>query len=302
MKNVSGNVFQMQRWSVNDGDGIRTTVFLKGCPLRCKWCANPESWNCSLEIFFLAEKCSSCGRCANVCPAKAISVDSGGYSFNRNNCDACGKCCEACPVGARKMIGLQLTIEEIMRVLKRDAIFYRESGGGVTFSGGEPFMQPDFLRQLVAACKRINIDTAIETSGYFDWEQCKDIIPMLDCVFVDIKHMNDQRHRLLTGVSNRPILENIKLISQNNPYTIIRVPLIDGVNADEKNIRSMCSFLQQHTQIAGIELLHYHELGRAKYQALGYGQSPEYKSPDKSHIEYLKDVIAEYGIGILDFS
>lgn len=300
MKPCNGTIFQIQRWSINDGEGVRSTVFLKGCPLRCKWCANPESWNKRSEVLFFQEKCVGCNRCMAVCNNNAISLEKSKYHFKRENCSGCAKCCEVCPTGARKMIGDLVTVEDVLKVIKRDAVFYRESGGGVTFSGGEPFAQPEFLRQLAATCYQLGLDTAVETSGYFDLEQVKDILEYLDCIFVDIKHMDDETHKQMTGVSNRVILENIAQISQLHPNTIVRVPLIEEVNANEHNIKKMCEFLKSNTQVCGVELLPYHNFGEAKFNAVGY-QGHTFTTPDTSKIEEIKAIIAAYGIRILDF-
>jgi pyruvate formate lyase activating enzyme len=300
MKQCKGNIFQIQRWSINDGEGVRSTVFLKGCPLRCKWCANPESWNQQLELLFFHEKCSDCNRCSSVCPKDAITVEDGKSYFDREKCCSCAKCCEVCPTGARKMIGSTVTVEDVLKVIKRDAIFYRESGGGVTFSGGEPFAQSEFLRQLVFACSQLGLDTAVETSGYFDWMQVKDIFELLDCVFIDIKHMDDAVHKEMTGVSNLRILENITLISRMHPNVIVRVPLIDEVNANKENIQRMCEFLKRSTQVKSVELLPYHDFGESKYSAIG-ARSQTFTTPQTARIEDIKKIILAYGLRNVDF-
>lgn len=300
MKPCSGAIFQIQRWSINDGEGVRSTVFFKGCPLRCRWCANPESWNQKREVLFFQEKCSGCQRCLRVCRHDAIVMENTAIRFDREKCCGCGDCCEVCPSGARKMIGSTVTVEDILTVIKRDAVFYRTSGGGVTFSGGEPFAQPEFLRQLTVACSRIGLDTAVETSGYFELESVSDIIESLDCIFVDIKHMDDQTHQKMTGVSNRVILKNIAQISQLHENVIVRVPLIEEVNADEQNIKAMCAFLQHNTRVAGVELLPYHNFGESKYRAVGaHGQL--FTAPDDVKIAKLKTIISTYGIRNVDF-
>ena len=301
MKPCSGTIFQIQRWSVNDGEGIRSTVFFKGCPLRCKWCANPESWKAGPEVLFFAAKCSGCGLCAQVCKTGAATMGAANISaLDRTKCIACFQCCNVCPTGARKSMGSVVTVEEVLLVINRDAVFYRESGGGVTFSGGEPFAQPEFLRQLVAACNRQCIDTAVETCGHYSWEPVKDIFAQLDCVFVDIKHMDDETHRRLTGVGNRRILDNIVLITETNPNTIVRVPLIADINDDEQNIRKMCDFLRQKTRVAGVELLPYHDFGATKYNAVG-AASQSFSTPDTAKIERLKHSITSYGLRMVDF-
>lgn len=300
MKQCNGTIFQIQRWSINDGEGVRSTVFLKGCPLRCKWCANPESWNKNPEILFFQEKCIGCRRCISVCSKHAITIENTINHFNRERCCVCAKCCKVCPTGARKMMGSMVTVEEVLKILKRDVVFYRESGGGVTFSGGEPFAQLEFLRQLVVSCNQLGIDTAVETSGCFDLEQVKDIVEYLDCIFVDIKQMDDEVHKKMTGVSNIKILENIAQISQVHPNTIVRVPLIEEVNASEQNIKNMCEFLKKNTRVRGVELLPYHDFGKSKYSAIGY-HSQTFTTPSDAKITAIKAIISTYGIRILDF-
>ncbi|WP_312203380.1 glycyl-radical enzyme activating protein [Anaerospora hongkongensis] len=300
MKQCSGTIFQIQRWSIHDGDGVRSTVFLKGCPLRCQWCANPESWKSSPEVVFFEEKCIGCNRCLTVCKEGAITKGDAFPSFDRDKCRCGSRCCEVCPAGARKLIGSVVTVDEVLAVIKRDTVFYRESGGGVTFSGGEPFAQPEFLRKLVTACSRLGINTAVETSGYFDWEQVDDIFEMLDCVFIDIKHMDDVRHREMTGVGNDKILENIARISRAHPYTVVRVPLISEVNANEQNIHMMCEFIKSRTDVKGVELLPYHDFGESKYRAVG-AQAGKFTTPEAATINNLKKIITDYNIPVVDF-
>ncbi|MDT8902596.1 glycyl-radical enzyme activating protein [Anaeroselena agilis] len=301
MSTIAGNIFQIQRWSVHDGEGIRSTVFFKGCPLRCRWCANPESWHGAPEVLFFHSLCSGCGRCVQACTSGAIAVVNGiARTVSPEKCRGCGKCCEGCPTGARKMMGKVCSVDDILRIIQRDAIFYRTSGGGVTFSGGEPFAQPEFLRQLAADCHRLGIDTAVETCGHFDWEQVKDIVALLDGVFVDIKHMDDAVHRRLTGVGNRLILENIALMSRLKPGVIVRVPLIAGVNDGERNIRAMGEFLQLRTRVQGVELLPYHDLGVGKWEAVG-ASATVFTAPDDSRVDAAKQIIASCGLRIVDY-
>lgn len=273
---------------------------MKGCPLRCQWCANPESWKSSPEVLFFQEKCTGCNRCLAACETGAITSGDTIPAYNREKCSSSTKCCEVCPAGARKLIGSTVTVDDVLRVIKRDAIFYRESGGGVTFSGGEPFAQPEFLRQLVTACSQLGINTAVETSGCFDWEQVKDIFELLDCVFVDIKHMDDSFHRQMTGVGNAGILENIALLSRLHSYTIVRVPLIAEVNANEQNMRRMCEFITSHTGVKGVELLPYHDFGESKYRAVG-AQVGKFTTPEAATINNLKKIITDYNIPVVDF-
>lgn len=244
-KKIMGYVFQTQRWSLNDGDGIRTTVFLNSCPLRCSWCHNPESWDND-------------------------SVES-------------------------------VSVEDVMKVIKRDAVFYRASGGGVTFSGGEPTHQTEFLRELVKSCMFLGIDTAIETSGFFNWENIKDIIEMLDFVFVDIKHMDSKIHKKYTGVDNQLILENIIKISDLGKKPVIRIPLIPGVNDDIENIDKTREFILKNLDIKGVEILPYHNLGEYKYEDLNIQNEYSFISPIKEEIERVKERIKSYGINIINY-
>ena len=301
MTTCSGNVFQIQRWSIHDGEGVRSTVFFKGCPLRCRWCANPESWKTSPEVLVFAAKCTGCGQCAAICKTGAATSANGNRSeIDREKCTACFACCEVCLTGARKRIGMTVTVDDVMQIVKRDAVFYRESGGGVTFSGGEPFSQPHFLRQLATACTQLGIDTAVETSGYFDWDQCKDIIDLLDCVFIDCKHMDSSEHQRFCGVGNERILANIAAVSQRHPRTIVRVPLIAEVNAKEQNIARMCEYLVKNTRVAAVELLGYHDLGEAKYNAAG-APRPNFTAPDAAKLTDLKKIISGYGIPLVEY-
>jgi len=295
------NIFQVQRWSVHDGDGIRSTVFFKGCPLRCKWCANPESWYQKLEIMVYEQKCTNCKSCLTVCEHGAITQSTeGNLQFDHAKCVYCQKCLAVCARGARKQIGEAVTVEAVMQIIRKDCIFYQESGGGVTFSGGEPFMQSSYLRLLISQCQAMGIDTAVETSAYFDFAENQDIITALDAIFIDIKHMDDEIHQALTGVSNQKILENIVQISKLHQNIIIRVPLITEVNATEKNIRAMCEFLKNETNIKQIELLPYHTLGQHKMEALGIGVEA-YTTPTEETIKSLEKVIQSHELTVVKF-
>lgn len=295
-KNISGNVFDIQRWSLHDGNGIRTTIFLKGCPLRCKWCHNPESWNENTVLTFSNEKCIKCGKCIDVCPNEANIIMDGNIELQHSRCKACGKCVEVCPSGAREIIGEKMSVDDIIKIIKRDMVFYRESGGGVTFSGGEPTYQHQFLRELVKSCKALGIDTAIETCGYFEWGLLKDIFEMVDFVFVDIKHMDSNIHKKFTSVDNKLILENIINISKLNKKPVIRIPLIEDVNDDLKNIHETLEFISKKIIAGGVELLPYHNYGVPKYKALGMANHYEFKKPNEEKIEEIESIIKEYGI------
>ena len=299
---ATGHIFQIQRWSVHDGEGIRTTVFLKGCPLRCRWCANPESWNHTPEVLFFRNQCRGCGRCIEACAQGALTWEGDRAGFPLpSRCRGCGTCCTVCPAGARKPIGSIVEVEDVLRVVRRDSVFYRESGGGITFSGGEPFAQPEFLSRLAASCSALGIHIAVETCGIFDWKRVKDIFGFVDCVFVDIKHMDEEDHKRLTGVGNRRILDNITRLSRLDSRTIVRVPLISRVNDDERNISEMCEYLRRRTRVREVEILPYHSLGESKWAALGRA-CESFTAPDTARIEEVKKIIAGFGITVLEYN
>ncbi len=201
-------IFNIQRWSLHDGPGIRTTVFLKGCPLRCRWCSNPESWSFTKQQFYLRDQCVDCFNCVEVCPNGANRVQGGKLRYNRDLCTVCGACITTCSAGARESVGDDATVEQILKTITRDAVFYRSSDGGVTFSGGEPFAQPELLRYLVRGCFKAGIQMAVETCGYFNYPNVEDILDYIDDILIDFKHSDPDCHRRLTGVSNERITES----------------------------------------------------------------------------------------------
>jgi pyruvate formate lyase activating enzyme len=291
-----GSIFDVQRWSLQDGKGIRTTIFLNDCPLRCKWCHNPESWNSRPVLTFENENCYSCGNCIEVCKAGANTLQDGKIKLQKHVCTLCGECVDVCSENVREIIGEEMSIDQLIKVIERDMVFYRESGGGVTFSGGEPTSQEEFLREVVKKCKELGIDTAIETCGYFQWDKLKDIFEMLDFVYIDLKHMDNDIHKQLTGVGNKLILENAINISNLNKKIIIRIPLIEDVNDDLKNIKEALEFISENLNVNGIELLNYHDYGVQKYKALGMENNNIFKSPQDEKVEEIKNLITKFGL------
>lgn len=248
-------IFDIQRNSYVDGPGIRTTVFLKGCNLRCKWCHNPESQSFYKQMMFYKDKCTGCGKCREVCPNHLQS------------CDFCGKCELYCPADARKVCGREYTSDEVLAEVIKDKAFYDNSGGGVTFSGGECMLQLDFLCEILKKCKAAGIHTAVDTAGNVPWKSFEKILPFTDLFLYDIKAFGAELHRKGTGVSNELILENLKNLS-GRADIIVRIPVIGGYNDNDEEIRQIADFLKQ-IKIIKAELLPYHAMGEHKYTALG---------------------------------
>lgn len=295
------NVFQIQRLSVNDGDGIRSTVFFKGCPLRCRWCANPESWSPHPELMFLAHKCTHCQQCVSHCPAGAIFLEDNQVRFASSTCKQCFTCMSVCPNKARQKMGESQSIDVLMQQLKKDFLFYLESGGGVTFSGGEPFYQEEALRALVNQCQNLGIATAVESCAQFNFTNCKDIIEKLDHIFFDLKVMDPTKHRYFTGIDNATILQNIQEASYCNDNIVIRMPAIREVNIDDENIEQLSRFLLQQTRIRKIELLPYHTLGKEKMEALGLPFT-SFTAPTADELQGIKEKLTCKGLEVVSYS
>lgn len=264
-----GLVFNIQKYSVNDGPGIRTTVFLKGCPLCCEWCHNPESISPEHEIIVVESRCVACGQCRQACPfAKAIS-GTGVLPTRSELCDYCGKCVEACPTGARQMVGREMTVAQVMAEILKDRIFYEDSGGGATFSGGEPLLQSAFVIELLDACRARGIHTAVDTCGSGRADALAAMARLADLFLYDIKFMDDARHREHCGVSNRLILDNLQALSRIHSNIWIRVPVIPGVNDDGENLSAVAKFVASLQGIRQVNLLPYHKTGIAKHARVG---------------------------------
>jgi pyruvate formate lyase activating enzyme len=272
-------LFNIQRWSLHDGPGIRTTVFFKGCPLRCRWCSNPESWSFEKQLLVDTERCAACGACIAACPAGANRTSGSAVVFDRGRCAACGRCVDGCPQMARELVGSDWTADRIIRMLERDAVFYRASGGGVTFSGGEPFARMDLLLRLARACSLAGIATAVETSGFFSLADAAETLEWIGEIFIDLKHTDDVLHRQLTGVSNRRIIETILGLDKMGRALTIRVPLIQGLTSTAANVAGVIDLCRRLKHLKGVELLPYHDLGAGKYARLGLPFNADMAAP-----------------------
>ena len=272
-KTARGIVFDIKRSALHDGPGIRTTIFLKGCPLKCQWCQNPESIYHKPELFFSADRCLGCRTCAEVCTRGAVEFTSTGRTYLPENCALCGECSRQCPAGALTLVGTTMDTDEVMNIIQRDQPFYDNSGGGVTLSGGEPLLQRQFAQEILKLSHEQGIHTCLETCAYGTWEDLGELLPHTDLVLLDIKLIDPTRHRDLTGVDNRRILENALKLAMVDVELIVRVPIIPGKNDDEPNLRGIASFLQKMHKVTLVELLPYNRLAESKYVRFGLSYS-----------------------------
>jgi pyruvate formate lyase activating enzyme len=297
---VSGMVASIRRMVIHDGPGIRTIVFLKGCPLNCVWCAAPETQSSDSDLLFYPEYCVDCGSCVSTCLTGAIiSLPGRPKTIDRSRCTVCKKCTEVCYAGALRIIGKRMTVKQVVTEVERDIIFYKSSGGGVTVSGGEPLQQFEFTRSLLQACKERGMHTAVETCGFQSWERFKTILPSLDLLLYDVKQMDPLKHKKFTGISNEIILSNLKKAVATGVETIIRTPVVPGHNDDVENIRTMGDFLKGLNGIKRVDLLPYHRLGENKYKRLGrkYQISDVPLKPEKE-LQYLADILIKKGFQV----
>lgn len=261
-------VFNIQRYSIHDGPGIRTTVFLKGCPLSCVWCSNPESQNSNPKVVCTTKNCMNCGACIEVCNHEGSTLKDGRVQFNVNQCVSCRECLEVCPTNAREIIGKTMTVEEVIKEIEKDKLFYNNSGGGVTFSGGEPLLHYDFLQEIVPKLKEKGIHVAIETTGYCQWEKFWTAVKEMDLILFDLKQSDNKKHKKYVGVENELILENAEKIAALKE-TIFRIPVIPGYNDEIENHRKIAALVSSFKNKCEVHLIPYHSYGKSKYEKLG---------------------------------
>ena len=277
----TGTVFNIQKFSVHDGPGLRTTVFFKGCNLRCPWCHNPESWRPEPQLLFFREKCTGCGLCREVC--------------GRESCTLCGGCAQVCTAGARAVCGREYTVRQVMDQVLADKAFYDKSGGGVTFSGGECMLQPEFLAELLRACRSAGISTAVDTAGCVPFERFERILPDTDLFLYDIKCVSPALHKAYTRVDNSRILENYRRLLAEKARVWVRVPVIPGFNDDPREMEKIRAFLAENPS-EKVELLAYHDLGAAKGPAAGREETWEGRAPTQEQMQALRAYFAEVGL------
>jgi pyruvate formate lyase activating enzyme len=292
-----GLVFNIQKYSVHDGPGIRTTVFLKGCPLHCPWCHNPEGMSRRRELVVLENRCIGCGRCRLACRFGAVSSEDGPLPAHSEKCEVCGACVEACPTGARQIVGQELSVRQVLEAALQDRVFYEESGGGVTFSGGEPLSQPDFLRGLLAACREQGLHTAVDTCGLAQKEDLLEVAALTDLFLYDLKFIDDAKHRHYTGVSNTLILENLRALGSAHGRIWLRVPVIPGINDDQAELEAAAQLAATIPGVQQVNLLPFHRTGLPKARRLGQESGvSEVQPPSAEAMNRAVEIFAQTGL------
>lgn len=289
-------IFNIQNFSIHDGPGIRTTVFFKGCPLKCLWCHNPESQNTKPEMLYDREKCVMCGVCEKVCPQKAITNVNNSMVTDMDKCDFCGDCVTYCLYGARQIAGKEYTVEEVVKEALKDKVFYEQSkGGGVTLSGGEPLLQIDFVEELLIRLKEEGIQTAVDTSGAIKFEYLERAAKYTDLFLFDLKLMDDEKHKEFVGSSNKLIIENLQKLSKIHDNIYLRMPIIEGVNAEISHIEKVLELIED-LNIKKVNLLPYHDIAKHKYKKLGREyEEARMQVPSNEKMNSFKDMFAKKG-------
>ncbi|MBC8470735.1 MAG: glycyl-radical enzyme activating protein [Planctomycetes bacterium] len=296
---IKGLVFDVKKYAIHDGPGIRTTVFFKGCPLKCQWCHNPESWRAYAEHGFRKGRCVGCLQCVEACPEQAISIIDNRPVTEINKCSLCGRCVDVCMACAREIIGREMTLGEIMAEIEQDVIFYDESGGGVTISGGEPLMQPEFLLAVLNQCQRQRIHTTVDTSCYAEPKIVEMVGERADMFLCDIKHMDSEIHERFTGVGNNPILNNIRLLSEAGKEIIVRIPIIPGFNDEKANIEATGKFTASLPGVIRVDILPFNRGGKEKSTRLkAQSKHLQVETPNEEQMNSIAKSLSKYGFEV----
>lgn len=296
-------IFDIKRYAINDGPGIRTTIFMKGCPLSCVWCHNPEGLSSRKQKLYTKKRCIGCRTCVENCPQKVLTLTPDGIVSDHSLCDLCGKCAEVCPAMAMEFSGTDYSIDYLMKEIEKETVFMDRSEGGVTFCGGEPLLHPDMLLELLCRCGELGIHRAVDTTLYAKPDIVRKVMEHTELFLVDLKHMDSTKHKLYCGVTNEVILSNLRMVADTGREFHIRIPLIEGVNADEENITRSAEFLaslpwQYHT----VNLLLYHNIGKNKHEKLGTVYNPDHypmTTPSEETVQRCTDIFSLYGIDVI---
>jgi len=300
MEKRTGLVFGVQHFSIHDGNGVRTNVFFKGCPIHCIWCHNPEGISPKALLTFSAAKCVGCGACFTMCPQVHQMVD-GTHILNRDACKTCFQCVEACPGQALEQVGTEMTVQELMEDLLRDLRYYKASGGGVTLSGGEPMMQFPFAKAILEACREAGIGTAMETCGVALTDHYRQMLPLVDTFLLDIKESDPIRHKEFTGADNAIILKNLAFLSEEGARIILRCPIIPGLNDRKEHFEFLAKLSQQHAGVLGIELMPYHKMGTSKADRMGLERQDPFDEPEKDAVVGWNRIIEDAGGTVMTY-